>query len=369
MKETRVELAKRKAWLWVALALAAGCADLGDGLGPVGPAQVRVIVLNSVGQAYNVMDLDAEGRPVFSQRVALPANFDGLGFDVRGTVALTTGSELKGSWVFLTDLSTGTTHPLDLPDFDDPAAARYWTPDTAFVAARGAGLIYRLIVSDSAIAPLTDTVAQSPYDVLPSGDRLYVVDGNQDRATFEVLGPSRVVILDIVDGLPVDTVQLTGDAAVAGVVRDSKLFVLESGQFTDPQGKLAIVDLSGPDPTLVDELDLAGFGLSLEAGNDGLLYVSVVPDLAAFDVKVILVVDPATNAFVNGPDAPLPLRRPDGTDASCYAATASADGSVFCIEDRGVERGLLYTYEPDLTGKTQITLDALPTDLVVLDFP
>lgn len=353
----------------LALGLALGCTDAGDRIVEPGPATERVIVLNSLGQAYQLMDLDEDGLLARSVRVQLPETFDGVVFDIRGTLALTTGSELKGSWVFITDLAGGTTFSRKMPDdFDDPAAVRYKSPDTAFVAARGSGLVHRLTLTDSAIVPLfTDTIAQSPYDVIPFGNRLYVVDANQHRTDFSTLGPSRVVVLDLASGLPVDTVELTGFGAIAGALKGSKLFVLESGLFTDPQGKLAVIDLAGVDPVV--ELDLEGFGLSLEPGNDGRLYVSVVPNLAAFDTKVIVVVDPTTNGFVHGPDAPLPLKRPDGSAASCYAATASAGGKVFCIEDRGVERGLLYVYGPDLVGRTAITLDALPTDLLVLDLP
>jgi hypothetical protein len=84
---------------------------------------------------------------------------------------------------------------------------------------------------------------------------------------------------------------------------------------------------------------------------------------------VVLVVDPGTEEFIAGPGAPLGLSRPDGSRASCRAASAALNGSVFCIEGGGATGSFLYVYGPDLTGKTQITLDALPTDLVVLDFP
>lgn len=346
------------------------CSELPDnGLEP-GPAEERAIVLSSLGKSLRVWDLDARGLPAFSGVVPLPDNFDGVTFDIRGTLALTTASEVKGSWVFITNLvPEGTTHPLDLPDAADPAAVRYLSPDTAFVAGRGNGILYRLTLADSTLTEFTGDVAQSPYDLLPFGGRLYVVDANQDRSDFSTLGPSQVVTVDLATGLAVDTLPLTGFGAVAGALVGSKLFVLESGSFPDPQAKLAVVELSGGLPSLVTELDLGVFGLSLESAADGRLYVSVVPDLADFDTKVIVVVDPVTNEFVYGPTDPLPLKRPDGSNASCYAASASADGKIFCIEARPAERGLLYVYGPDLQGLSILTVDELPTDLLVVDFP
>lgn len=360
----------RREYRWAALlfVLAGACGEVDTEIIQPGAPEERVVVLNSLGLSYQVFELDAQGLPTFSARVALPDNFDGVTFDVRGSLALTTASELKGSWVFISDLVPGgTSFPLPLPDpLDDPAAARYLNPDTAFVAARGSGILYRLTLADSLLSPLTADVAQSPFDVVPFGNRLYVIDSNQARTDFRTLGPSRVVAVGLASGQPEDAVDLTGFGAVTGVVLESKLFVLESGAFPDPQAKLAVVDLGGG-ALSARELDLGGFGLSLEAGNDNRLYISAVPDLAAFDVKRVFVLDPVTEEFVNGPADPLPLKRPDGTDASCYAATASSDGKVFCIEDRGLEKGLLFVYGSDLQGKASITLDALPTDLWVLD--
>jgi hypothetical protein len=351
--------------LALALAAAAACGEADRGILAPGTPVVRVVVLNSVGKTYDVLDLDARGLPAARRVVNLPDNYDGTTFDVAGGIAVTAASELQGSWLFVTDLlGAGTTHAIDFPDLDDLAGVRFRDASTAYVAARGAGFAYRLDLRDSSVVAFTDTVAQSPYLAVPIGDRLYLVDANQDRTTFATLGPSRVVVASLATGRALDTVPLAGFGATAAEVAGSKLLVLEGGSFPNPEAALAVVDLSGPAPA-VREYAVGGFGLWLEVGLDGRAYVTAVPDPSVFETKVVYVFDPATEQFVRGPGDPLPLARPDGTPASCWAATAADDGRVFCAEDRGAANGLLYVYGAHLKGQTSIGIGLLPTDLWV----
>ncbi len=146
--------------------------------------------------------------------------------------------------------------------------------------------------------------------------------------------------------------------------------MLEAGPPTAGQGKLAVIDPAGGSPVLTRELDLQGVGVGLESGLDGRLYVSVAPDPAAPDSLRVLVVDPVSEGFVAGPASPLALKRPGGADdASCRSASADPSGALFCIERTAGASGSLYTYDPDLRGRTKITLDSGPADLFVVAIP
>lgn len=366
---------KRKVCPLVTLAVAAlapalviGCTDPIGGL-PIeaGPPEWRVIVLEGGAAAYRVLDLDSVGIPASILRVDLPSGFAGSSFDVRDTRAIATTGGQAGNDLYVTDLSTGNTAVVPLPQVgDDPGTARFLSQDTAFVPARGSGRVYRFVPT-SGFTALTGDVAQSPVDVVPFQGRLYLIDANANRTTGATLGLSRVVVVDAATGAPLDTVALGGEAALRGVIAGTRLFVLQAGPSAAAAGRLTGLDLGGTLPMLAGELDLEGLGISVETGLDGLLYVVIAPDPAVPEVRRVVVVDPGTVSFVAGPGDPLGLDRPDGTAASCQAAGADSEGGIYCIEPMG--GGFLYVYAPDLEGRTAISLGDGPTDLLIAGIP
>jgi hypothetical protein len=194
-----------------------------------GPPETRVVVLHEEGRSYRLLDLDAEGLPATVARAALPEGFRGTGFDLRGIVAVSATGEPTGNNVYVTDLPSGLTSVVPLPQpAEDPGLVRYLNQDTVLVPARGSGIVYGLAVADLTLVPLTGEIAQTPEQVLPFGARLYVLDGNLDRATGTPVGPSRVIVLNPGTGLPTDTVELGGLRAFRGGLSESKLFVLEA---------------------------------------------------------------------------------------------------------------------------------------------
>lgn len=337
---------------------------------PIEPGlpETRVIVLDSTARAYRVLDLDSVGIPASILVVALPNGFAGSAFDARGTRAIATTGGAAGNDLYVTDVSTGTTAVVTLPQaVDDPGKARFLSEDTAFVPARGSGRVYRFVVPTSAFTALTGDVAQSPVDAVPFQGRVYVIDANADRATGATLGPSRVVVVDAGTGAAPDTVPLGGEAALGGTIAGGRLFVLQAGPSGSPGGRLAALDLAGALPVLAGELELEGLGVSVETGLDGLVYVVIAPDPAEPGVTSVLVVDPGTLAFVAGPETPLDLRVPGDAAASCRAATADSSGAIYCIG--GSDGGVQYVYGPNLKGRAAISLGDGPSDLAIADIP
>lgn len=347
-----------------------GCTDPSESTLEPGPPVIRAIVLESTARAYRILDLDSAGIPASILRTDLPAGFGGAAFDVRGTQAIATTGGQAGNDFYLTDFSTGVTEVVPLPQAaDDPGAARFLGEDTALVTARGTGRIYRFLVSTSSLTALTGDVAQFPVDVLPFQGRLYVIDANAERGgSGATLGASRVMVVDPAMGAAVDTVVLGGEAAQRGAIVGTRLFVLQTVGPLGTPGRVSAVDIGGATPTLLDELGLEGLGRWLETGLDGLLYVTVAPNPASADSTHVLVLDPGTVSFLAGPDDPLALARPNGTPASCRAAVADGDGSIYCIEQSG-GGGFLYVYGPDLQGRSAISLGAGTSDLVIAAIP
>lgn len=346
-----------------------GCSELFE-RSPIepGPPETRVVVLDSTARTYRILDLDSVGIPASILAVELPNGFAGSAFDARGTRAIASTGGAAGNDLYVTDLSTGTTAVVTLPQaVDDPGTARFLSEDTAFVPARGSGRVYRFVVSTSTFTALPGDVAQSPVDAVPFQGRVHVIDANADRATGATLGPSRVVVVDAGTGAALDTVPLGGEAALGGTIAGARLFVLQAGLPGSPGGKLAALDLAGALPVLAGELDLEGLGVSMESGLDGLLYVVIAPDPTEPDVTSVLVVDPGTLTFVAGPETPLDLRVPGDAAASCRAATADSSGAIYCIGRSG--GGVLYVYDPNLKGRTAISLGDGPSDLVIADIP
>jgi hypothetical protein len=355
----------------VGFSLVVGCTEpTGDSVAP-GPPVIRAIVLESAARGYRMLDLDSAGIPASILRIELPVGFSGSAFDVRATRAIATTGGQVGNDAYVTDLSTGTTEVVALPQAtDDPGAARFLSEDTALVTARGTGRIYRFRVSSSGFEAVSGDIAQFPVDVVPFEGSLYVIDANADRGgSGATLGASRVIVLDAGTGAVLDTVVLGGESAQRGAIVGSRLFVLQTaGPLADPAGRLSALDVGGGAPVLLDELDLEGLGRWLETGLDGLLYVTVAPNPASADSTHVLVVDPATVGFVAGPDDPLALARPNGTPAACQAAVADERGSIYCIE-RSSTGGFLYVYGADLQGRTAISLGAGVSDLVIAAIP
>jgi len=352
-----MKLPNRLSALAIALPLFVGCAS-GDS-GPTGPGGGDVTVvwaLNSIGQTIRTFEI-GEGISPVGLPVVLEGLFDGVAMDVAFPLAVTSESSFGGDRAIVADLESGGTTPvafLEPPGVPVNASKPFVLQGTseAIVAGRGTNSIYRFSL-DPAGTPaivLARDAGEFVEKIVVTNGRVFAIDSNIDDAggTFEPLGESRVAVFDL-EGGAVDAFPLRGFQATDAVLSGGKLVVLNAGTLTptfEPEGNgtLEIVD---PVTLRVAEQQflLGGNGVSLEAGADGRVYVTVTNDFAG-PIRT-LSFDVGANGFVRGPDDPIPTSDEAGADISCWVATSLADGRLLCATFRTDQAGTVYLLSAD----------------------
>ena len=182
-----------------------------------------------------------------------------------------------------------------------------------------------------------------------TGGRVFAVDSNIDDVgfTFRPLGNSRVVVYEL-DGAPVREVELQGGLqAIDAVLSGGSLVVLNQGTLGpsfQPDGNGSLFVLDPASLQVAGPFELEGNGVSIEAGADGRVYVTVTNDFASIQS---LRFDPAVPGFVDGPDSPIQVRDASGGPISCWTVTALGDGRLICATFRSEEAGDLYLLSSD----------------------
>ncbi len=322
-----------------------GCDDAATE--PAGPTSEDLFVLNSTGQtlvSFSVSESIANsGSPV-----DLGAGFDGDAFDLALGYAVTTVSSFGGSRILFVDLGSGavltTSFPAPELDLANPSAPSFDSEGTAWIGGRGSGAVYRARPGDVTAERVAEAVGTFVERVVPVGERLYVVDANidDDGGSYQPLGPGRIVVLAR-DGVEVGIIDLPASARnpTDAVATAGSLLVLASGAF-DPltflpanDGTLVQVDLATA-AVVGAPIELEGNGVSLELGQDGLVYITTTSDYQLLD---LVVYDPAIGAFVHGPRDPIVVRGKDGGRVNCWTATGLRDGRIACVTFSSAESG------------------------------
>lgn len=371
-------LASRTTTLFaLGLGLVAGACDDGPGnplpIGPGSGAEQGVLVLNSSGQTiarFAVGDsIRSDGAPI-----DLGGAFDGVSVGATATHAVTTVSEFGGSRILFADLESGAVTATEFPEPEaeaaNPSRAAFDAAGAAWVAGRRSDAIYTAVPGEVTATRVASDVGPFVEAVLPSGDELLAIDANvdDDGGTYAPLGPSRVFVLDGTTGGVIDTIALPAAAlnAIDAVLADGRLVVLLGGTL-DPltfaptgDGGLVVVDVATR--TAGPFQPLAANGVAIEAGADGLVYVTSTNDFVETDLVSF---DPSAGSFVAGPGAPLDPRTPGGARIQCWAATALEDGRLLCVTFRVAESGRLYLLEPSGAGLDQQSSGFGSTDLLL----
>lgn len=360
----------------VLLAVAAvGCDDEPGNPTPIGPGpgEARdLLVLNSTGQTIAPFSvngsLDENGMPI-----DLGAAFDGATIDATETHAVTTVSAFGGSRVLFANLATGTVSAVEFPQPEglsaNPSRATFDAAGSAWFAGRGSNVVYTAAPGETTATPVTSDVGTFVEAVLPVGSELAAIDAfiDDDGGTFAPLGPSRVFVIDAIGAL-IDQIDLPDEArnALGGVVVDGLLVVLLGGTFDSGtfqpvgDGGLVVVDVA--DRSTGPFVPLDANGVSIEAGEDGLVYAVSTND---FVTTSLVSFDPATGGFAAGPSAPIDVRDDTGTDANCWAATALEDGRLLCVTFSAVEAGRLLLLEDDGSPIDEIPSGFGSTDILL----
>ncbi len=328
----------------IALLSVVGCSDdpvspdSGADPGPAPASPDRLLVLNSTGQTLASFEL---GEMLVSAggEIDLGAGFDGVSLDATADHAVTTVSSFGGSRVLFVDLVTGgvqTTTFLPAAGFAVNPSRPTFDEDgtTAYFAGRGSNSVYAASPGAIDATEIALNVGSFVERVIPVGNRLFALDANidDDGGTFAPFGPSRVFAIE--GGVITATIDLPPTAlnAIDMVRVGERLVVLLGGTFDPatfaPNGDGGLVTISLSDFAVGPVHGLAGNGVSIEAGADGLVYVTATGDFVSLDAMSF---DAAADAFVDGPSGPLDIRDAGGARVDCWALTALSDGRRACI--------------------------------------
>lgn len=351
----------------LALALTvSGCDDENGMPTPIDPGPdepSEVLVLNSTGQTLTQFEV-SESISQLDQPIDLGALFDGVAVDATETHAVTTVSAFAGSRILFADLGSGLVTGVQFPQPEgqdaNPSRPSFDAAGSVWVAGRSSDAIYTAVPGEVTATRVAENVGTFVEAVLPVDLELVAIDANidDDGGTFAPLGPSRVVFLDEIGAVTEElTLPDAARNALDGVVVDGNVVVLLGGTL-DPttfapngDGGLVVVDVASRSAGPFVSLD--GNGVAIEAGADGLVYVTSTNDFVETELVSF---DPETGDFVNGPSDPIDPRDEGGAAVECWAATALEDGRILCVTFSNVQSGELY-----LMSENGNATDAVPS--------
>ncbi len=327
-----------------ALLVTLGAAGCNEPAGPNGngPGRASVIVLNSVGKTIQRFSIQGSALAPFGSSIVLPANYDGDAIDVLGDVWVSTISAAGGSQILFGSFQTNERLVIGFPGvagaLADPGAATIVTDIAgnigALVATRATNQIWIAFPTGNAPVLIADNAGEFVERVLPAGQVLVAVDANLNDVggTYEPLGDAKLRLFNFNSGAFFDEVELTGSVnATDGIFLEEDAFVLASGSFAGglPAGDGSLVVVDANARQIVNTLPLQGNGISIEAGRNGQVYVTRTKP-GGFETDV-LSLNLFSQEFVNGPTNPIQPKNADGSDLSCWVATALIDSRLLCV--------------------------------------
>jgi hypothetical protein len=210
------------------------------------------------------------------------------------------------------------------------------------------------------------------------GSDVWSLDANAAcRTTYAVQGAARLIR---VAGAARDTIALdpaargsSGSIAIAG----DTAWVATSGeadfsrypntQFTTP-GRVTKVNLATGAVIESHGLPVGTYGAGMKRGADGRFYLTAYLR-TDFSKQAVYVIDPGSLDFVgssSGENGSFDLRKAaDNAPASCAAATADAQGSIYCVEvDYGsAGASTLYVFGPDGAERRHFAVGQYAADI------
>jgi hypothetical protein len=345
----------RVAGLVAALAFAAsGCNSTAPG-GPPAPTDGKILVLNSLSKTISQFNVSENELVAFGNTFTLPANYDGVSFDVLGNLFVSTISAVGGSQVVWGNVETGDLATTGFPGANgalaDPGKATLvidvQSQAGALVPARAENAIYVAFPGQPTAALISSDAGEFVERVLPFGDVLFAVDANLDDVgeTWAPLGDARMKIFRVSDGAEVDDFELTGvKNASEAFFSFEEIFTLAGGTFTPafkPAGDGNLLVVNAPGRGVVKTLALGGNGLALEPGRNGLAYI-VRTNAGDFDSTDILTLNLSSSEFVRGPTNAIQPKNSDGSDLkNCRVASSLVDGRILCATFEAGTQGRL----------------------------
>ncbi|MFL5539738.1 MAG: hypothetical protein ACJ8J0_12135 [Longimicrobiaceae bacterium] len=258
------------------------------------------IVVNSVDNSLTLIPVDsatATPRTVGLGSVAASP----VTVAARGMFAVVP----EGIYPFATivNLRTGTaTASLPLPANSGATGVAFLNDSIAIVANSNRNTVSPVNLARATVGAEV-AVGVYPQAVVEGTDgRVFVLNGN--LVNFSPAGPGTVTVINSA-GQAAGTIALTGINPSAGVVRNGKLYVINSGTFGGNNSSLSVVNLS----TLAEERLVTGFGEfpgAIAAGPDGNIYVGVYGSgIVVWNPATLSFVRPISNPIVPGGSPPV----------------------------------------------------------------
>ncbi len=294
-----------------------GCGD--DSTEPDLTVSELGVVVNSGDVSLTVFDVDDPGT---SQAIGLgPAGSPVTLATNGGLAAVPLGFVPALAVVDLVQASLLRT--VSLPMGSGATGVDFVNDSIVLVANSSLNTVSPVNVLSGTVLPEID-VGVFPQGVITVGGSVYVINANLD-VNFQPAGPATLTVLNATTLQVVNTIQLSGENAIAAAVGpNGLLYVVQAGSFGQSNGSLSIVDLSTG-----SELDnFTGFGDfpgSVAVDDQRLVYVG------AFGVGMT-VWDAVTESFIATVEP---------------AGVASTTGVGF---DSG---GRLYTLTPDCVNPAE----------------
>lgn len=200
-----------------------------------------------------------------------------------------------------------------------------------------------------------------PQGIVYTRGKLFVLNGN--LVNFVQAGPSWITVVDPVTNAKAsggDSIALAdnpGNAGFGAVGNDGELYVVSTGSYSQPEGRLSIVR----PVDRVEELSIAGWGTApgnVAAGVGDTIYISSYSEgIMAFDISKRVVVRGAGN----GVSLPLNAAVEVDDEGRVYGASIGpCSGGV---------PGTIHVYRGDLSAITSFPVGECPVGLAVTRIP
>jgi hypothetical protein len=240
----------------------AACADTTD---PLPPADEVLLVVNSTESSLSIIPVESPGTGVtvpLGGTTPTPVSVaarDGIALVPMGL----------DNTVVVVDLRTAQViNTISLPAGSGATGAAIISDSIAYVANPNLNTVTQvnLVTGDTASV----RVGVYPQAIVFTRGRLFVLNGN--LVNFSPAGPSWITVIDPVTNAKatgIDSIPLPGpgNAGFADVASDGLIYVMSTGSFSGPEGRLHIVDPVGR----AEVANFGGFGIApgAIAADDG----------------------------------------------------------------------------------------------------